>query len=132
MAATLPTREGEEAWTEAEAEEVRAELAADEARLVGELNMAAADMADLVSTSTDGAGDDQADVGSNTVEREAEMALAANAENLLIQTRHALDRLAEGKYGICESCQQPIGKGRLQAFPRATLCITCKQLEERR
>ena len=37
-----------------------------------------------------------------------------------------------GNYGICESCGQPIGKGRLQVFPRATLCVTCKQREERR
>ena len=32
----------------------------------------------------------------------------------------------------CESCGQPIGKMRLMAFPRATLCLTCKQREERR
>ncbi len=29
-------------------------------------------------------------------------------------------------------CGQPIGKARLQAFPRATLCVDCKQREERR
>jgi hypothetical protein len=38
----------------------------------------------------------------------------------------------EGTYGICESCGEPIGKMRLMAFPRATLCMTCKQREERR
>ena len=32
----------------------------------------------------------------------------------------------------CESCGEPIGKARLQAFPRAVLCVTCKQREERR
>ena len=32
----------------------------------------------------------------------------------------------------CASCGQPIGKARLQAFPRATLCVACKQREERR
>ena len=35
-------------------------------------------------------------------------------------------------YGICESCGNPIGKMRVMAFPRATLCMTCKQREERR
>jgi RNA polymerase-binding transcription factor len=33
---------------------------------------------------------------------------------------------------VCGSCGQPIGKARLQAFPRATLCVACKQREERR
>ena len=33
---------------------------------------------------------------------------------------------------VCERCGKPIGKLRLQAFPRATLCVSCKQLEERR
>ena len=32
----------------------------------------------------------------------------------------------------CESCGNPIGKMRLMAFPRATLCMSCKQREERR
>ena len=37
-----------------------------------------------------------------------------------------------GNYGSCESCGQPIGKDRLQVFPRATMCVACKQREERR
>ena len=44
----------------------------------------------------------------------------------------ALARIADGTYGTCESCGNPIGKGRAMAFPRATLCLTCKQREERR
>ena len=38
----------------------------------------------------------------------------------------------DGTYGVCESCGQPIGKMRVMAFPRATLCLSCKQREERR
>ncbi|MDX6368365.1 MAG: hypothetical protein QOK30_3441, partial [Nocardioidaceae bacterium] len=34
--------------------------------------------------------------------------------------------------GVCESCGNPVGKMRLQAFPRATLCMECKQRQERR
>jgi DnaK suppressor protein len=51
---------------------------------------------------------------------------------MLTQTEHALERISDGTYGVCESCGQPIGKNRLMAFPRATLCLTCKQKEERR
>jgi RNA polymerase-binding transcription factor DksA len=47
------------------------------------------------------------------------------------QVQHALHRIDAGTYGICESCGKPIGKYRLQAFPRATLCLVCKQAEER-
>ncbi len=48
------------------------------------------------------------------------------------QIDRALARIEDGTYGVCESCGQPIGKLRLMAFPRATLCMTCKQREERR
>jgi DnaK suppressor protein len=58
--------------------------------------------------------------------------LAANQRELLLQTEKALERLNKGTYGLCESCGNPIGKGRLIAFPRATLCLECKQREERR
>jgi len=44
----------------------------------------------------------------------------------------ALEALRAGTYGTCENCGGPIGKARLQAFPRATFCVTCKQRQERR
>lgn len=80
----------------------------------------------------DGAGNDQADVGSNSLERDAELSLAANQRELLLQTEKALARLDDGTYGVCEQCGEPIGKLRLMAFPRATLCMDCKRREERR
>ena len=61
-----------------------------------------------------------------------ELALSQIARELLDRTESALARIEAGTYGICESCGQPIGKARLQAFPRAVLCVTCKQREERR
>ena len=81
---------------------------------------------------SDGAGEDQADTGSKALEREQELTLLSNVRETLQQTEHALERLDMGIYGNCESCGQPIGKARLQAFPRATLCVTCKQRDERR
>ena len=51
---------------------------------------------------------------------------------LLKKIDSALARIDDGTYGICESCGEPIGKMRAMAFPRATLCMTCKQREERR
>ena len=60
------------------------------------------------------------------------MSLANNSRGLLVQAERALLRIEDGTYGVCESCGNPIGKARLQAFPRATLCVSCKQKEERR
>jgi DnaK suppressor protein len=80
----------------------------------------------------EGAGHDQADVGSNTFERDHEMSMARNARDNLVLVKEAIARIDDGTYGVCESCGRPIGKMRLQAFPRATLCMECKQRQERR
>jgi DnaK suppressor protein len=71
-------------------------------------------------------------VGSTTFERDHEMSLVNNARHMLAQTERALSRIEDRSYGVCESCGQPIGKMRVMAFPRATLCLSCKQREERR
>ena len=51
---------------------------------------------------------------------------------MLDQTEQAVKALAAGTYGYCENCGKPIGKARLEAFPRATMCVACKQRQERR
>jgi len=111
---------------------VRAQLAEEATRLRTEIAAAEEGIADLLRDSGDGAGDDQADAGTKTFEREHEMSLTNNSRGLLLQAERALARIDDGTYGVCESCGQPIGKARLQAFPRATLCVSCKQKEERR
>ncbi|HEX6878681.1 MAG TPA: TraR/DksA C4-type zinc finger protein [Nocardioidaceae bacterium] len=128
----LAVKADEKPWTATELDEVRDELNTERERLRAELNLAEVELADLMRDAGDGAGNDQADVGSTTFERDHEMSLANNARALLEQTEHALDRIENGSYGVCESCGQPIGKMRLMAFPRATLCLSCKQREERR
>ncbi|MGZ5421788.1 MAG: TraR/DksA family transcriptional regulator, partial [Aeromicrobium sp.] len=128
----LAVRPNEDPWTAAEQKEVRAELVSDLERLRGELDQSARELQDLLRDGVDGAGNDQADVGSTSLERDAEMSLAANQRELLLQTQKALGRFDNGTYGVCEVCGEPIGKMRLMAFPRATLCMTCKLREERR
>jgi DnaK suppressor protein len=81
---------------------------------------------------TDSAGDDQADTGTKTFEREQEITLANNLLERITQVERAIERLGQGNYGWCERCGNPIPVERLAAFPSATLCVTCKQLEERR
>jgi RNA polymerase-binding protein DksA len=131
-ASRLAVREDESPWTAAELAAVRGALEAEIHRLRSEIVDAESMISDLLRDAGEGAGDDQADAGTKTFEREHEMSLAANSRDMLEQTSRALARIDAGTYGVCESCGNPIGKRRLQAFPRATLCMTCKQREERR
>ena len=39
----------------------------------------------------------------------------------------ALERLGDGSYGICESCGESIGEGRLKVLPQATRCVNCAE-----
>ncbi|MFJ6048389.1 TraR/DksA family transcriptional regulator [Streptomyces sp. NPDC092307] len=128
----LAVRPGEDPWTPKEVGDARAELLSEVLRLRAELDASEAAITGLMRDSGDGAGDDQADTGTKNITRESELALAANATSMLEQTERALERLEAGTYGLCENCGQPIGKARMQAFPRATLCVDCKQKQERR
>jgi DnaK suppressor protein len=131
-AAALPVRSGEKRWTESELDELRQELETEITELRAEIAKAESEIAERMSDAVADAGDDQADAGAKTFEREHELALTHNARELLAQNERALARIADGTYGVCESCGEAIGKARLQAFPRATLCVACKQREERR
>ena len=123
---------GEAPWTASELKAVRIELAKELIRLKHELEVIEAEMEDLIADSGEGAGDDQADSGTKTFEREHEMSLVINARDMVLQTERALVRIDNKSYGSCEDCSNPIGKERLHVFPRATLCMICKQKEERR
>jgi DnaK suppressor protein len=131
-AAALPVRSGEKPWTETELAKVRAELETEIGGLRADIALAESQIAERLSDAVGDAGDDQADAGAKTFEREHELAMTQNARDLLAQNEAALARIDAGTYGVCESCGQAIGKARLQAFPRATLCVSCKQREERR
>jgi DnaK suppressor protein len=131
-AAPLPVRPGEEPWTDAEVAEVRKELEEEAIGLRADIARVESEMADRLTDSVGDAGDDEAYAAASAFEREHDLALNQNAQDLLIQTERALGRIDAGTYGVCESCGKAIGKARLQAFPRATLCVECKQREERR
>jgi RNA polymerase-binding transcription factor DksA len=128
----LRVGKNEKPWTAKELAVVHAALEADVARLRAEISAAESDLAGLMRDAGDGAGDDQADAGTKTFEREQEISLVNNAREVSEQSEHALERILDGSYGICESCGNPIGKNRLLVFPRATLCVPCKSKQERR
>ncbi|SCF10078.1 transcriptional regulator, TraR/DksA family [Micromonospora haikouensis] len=80
----------------------------------------------------DTAGDDQADSGTKTAERDTAQSLLRTILDRRAQFERAMGRLDEGTYGFCEGCSAPIPVERLEIFPSATACVTCKQSRERR
>jgi RNA polymerase-binding protein DksA len=119
-------------WTAAELKAIRAELSVEIAAMQVEYERSLAELDELQQAGTDGAGDDQADAGAKTFDREQELSIANNRFDLLSQMMHAVERIDSGTYGYCEVCGNPIPLVRLQAFPMATLDVACKQREERR
>jgi len=128
----LVVKEGEEAWTKAELDEVLAELHEQRGHSHEIIAQQEAELSGLMRDAGDGAGHDQADMGATSFERDHELTVLNSERDKLAQIDRALGRIDDGSYGVCESCGNPIGKMRLMAFPRATLCMTCKQREERR
>ncbi len=68
--------------------------------------------------------------------QESDMALELRNRDrerkLIKKIDESLARIDRGEYGYCESCGVEIGLKRLEARPTATLCIDCKEIEERR
>lgn len=79
-----------------------------------------------------GYDEDYADAGSFTFEREKDLSIANNVQDLLDKISRSLGKIEEGTYGTCESCGQAIEAARLKALPHALLCVRCKTAEERR
>ncbi len=73
----------------------------------------------------------QADVGTETFEREKDYSILERVEAELADVEHALHRLDDGTYGTCEACGRPIDEERLQAMPAARFCLDDQALAER-
>ena len=66
-----------------------------------------------------------ADSSQVTAERGEAEALAAKLRETLDEVEHALAKLDEGSYGVCEGCGKAINPARLEAKPAARFCIDC-------
>jgi len=71
-----------------------------------------------------------ADVGTDNFEREVVFGLMQNEHKLLREIDEALQRIANGTYGVCVATGKPISKARLQAKPWARYCIEYARLVE--
>ncbi len=74
---------------------------------------------------------DTADIAANLIEDEIVMSIAQGEAREIDQIDNALEKIESGKYGVCECCGKSINKQRLLAIPFVSLCIKCKEDEER-
>lgn len=74
---------------------------------------------------------DIAEIASSASEGDVEIIVAKEDARELKQIEDALARIKSGHYGVCEQCGQPIKKARLKAIPFTTLCVSCKEAEEK-
>lgn len=63
---------------------------------------------------------------SEAQELETRLVLEKGSSDLLREVEHALQKMDQGTYGLCDVCGQPIGVERLEIRPHATLCLACK------
>ena len=112
-------------WTPAELATVRQLLQESVTRLEAELAEFGGGTALGVSGPTGEVLHDELDVASQRSELLADAVRAENAAAILVQVQHVIDRLDAGLYGVCEGCSGTIARARLEAFPRATLCVGC-------
>jgi DnaK suppressor protein len=85
----------------------------------------------LISNSGTNRFSDTADIASNQIEDEIVMSIAQGEAKEIEQIDNDLIKVKKGKYGICENCVKSINKERLRAIPFVSLCIKCKEDEER-
>jgi DnaK suppressor protein len=74
---------------------------------------------------------DEMDLASSEYIQSFEFRLRGREKSLLSKLDLALKKIEDGTFGICEVCDEPIGKKRLEARPETSLCIKCKEDQER-
>jgi RNA polymerase-binding transcription factor DksA len=113
------------AWLDGEERRIR--------RALGELRAAGVD----VQSEQDDLGElapasqHPADVGSETLEREVDLGLINDFQRLVDEITAARNRLAAGRYGICEHCHARVAPARLEAVPATRFCRPCAEQVER-
>jgi DnaK suppressor protein len=125
MTADLDPTTASETWAPAELKSIREGLVTAAARLAAEIQVLGSDLAEIAGPATLEALHDEIDIASHRAELLQDSVRAENTAAILAQTQHVLARLDLGLYGVCEGCNRPVGRGRLEAFPRATLCMSC-------
>lgn len=70
------------------------------------------------------------DLGNETMERQKDLGLMAQAERTYQLCEEALSRIQQGSYGTCEGCGGEIPMARLEALPYALKCVGCQAADD--
>ena len=74
---------------------------------------------------------DEVDLASTESLQSFALRLRGRERMFLDKIAKALQKIEDGEFGMCEDCEEPIGRKRLDARPETTLCIRCKEDQER-
>jgi len=74
---------------------------------------------------------DEADAANDGAQNELNTQLAALESRELVQVERAIGLIRQGRYGVCEVCEQPIPIERLKALPFTPVCVTCQRVQEK-
>lgn len=119
-------------------ESYRNRLLKEKERLQQELSNVHRENQEVAGSRAAGVGADQnyedhmADGATDLFDRERDLSLEQNLVDLVTQVDEALKRITGGTYGLCASCNEPIGDERLKAIPYANLCLKDKKRQEGR
>jgi DnaK suppressor protein len=98
--------------------------------MLSELDSEAATTVDGMRVGT-GAFPDPTDRASLESDRNLTLRIRDRERKLRAKIEEALARIDDGTFGICEVCGDEISEDRLEARPVTTLCINCKESQER-
>lgn len=74
---------------------------------------------------------DEMDLASSEYLQSFTFRLRGREKAFLEKIEHALAKIQDNTFGICEECGEEISIKRLEARPETTLCIKCKEDQER-
>jgi len=74
---------------------------------------------------------DEGDYAAASAEAVVDSAILVQQRKELNEIELALDKIKHNTFGICEMCEEPIGKARLEVKNFARYCITCREINEK-
>lgn len=107
-------------------EQLRSRLESEQRRLLGEIGQLEASVRPTEVRREGSPFGKREEEATESFEFEKRLALEKQIRDHLTEVEHALRKFAQGTYGACDSCGQPIAPDRLEALPQASLCLDCK------
>jgi RNA polymerase-binding protein DksA len=111
----------------------RSLLLEERARLEGELEGLRSRSTDVEGSLPDegeSGDEDTADLAAAMMDKEIDLSVEDEVMDLLNAIDHALEKMEEGTYGICDISGEAIPKSRLELIPWASLTVACQAMSE--